>query len=149
MSENIMDQVVLGLWMGRSPPDAKALAPFDLVVNLEGTAPFLQENGDVMPRYVWAPMEDCEIQNKPEMPDQIRFLASLINLALMSGKRVLVHCSAGMNRSGIVAARVLIGQGFSSEKAIEAVRRARGEYALCNTSFETWLQGEVGEEVKR
>lgn len=137
-----VNQVALGLWIGQSPSAAEMLNGFDLVVNLEDRAPFLQENRGVMPRYIWAPMEDCDIQTKPEMPDQIRFLASLVNLALMGGKRVLIHCIAGLNRSGVVSARALIGQGFSAEKAIAAVRRARGEFALCNPSFEEWLQGE-------
>lgn len=44
---------------------------------------------------------------------------------LDTGERVVVHCRAGIGRSGSVAARLLIERGLPPEQAIVAVRRAR------------------------
>lgn len=44
---------------------------------------------------------------------------------LDAGERVVVHCHAGMGRSGAVAARLLVERGMSPEQAIVTVRRAR------------------------
>jgi protein-tyrosine phosphatase len=42
---------------------------------------------------------------------------------LRMGRRVLVHCSAGMNRSGTVCCAVLtLLEGISAEDALERVR---------------------------
>ena len=44
---------------------------------------------------------------------------------LTAGRRVLIHCLAGLGRTGTVAARLLIEQGVPSETAIQRVRQAR------------------------
>ncbi len=56
-----------------------------------------------------------------------------------AGKRVLIRCRAGLNRSGLVMALVLIREGFSAEAAIELIREKRGDVALCNYVFVDWL----------
>ena len=45
--------------------------------------------------------------------------------SLRAGERVLVHCSGGLGRSGMVAAKLLTALGASANHAIAAVRRAR------------------------
>ena len=55
------------------------------------------------------------------------------------GKRVLVRCQAGLNRSGIVTALVLIREGYSAEEAIQLVKDNRGSAALTNEHFNEWL----------
>ncbi len=44
---------------------------------------------------------------------------------LGGGGRVLVHCMAGMGRTGTIAARLLVESGWSPEDAIRAVRKSR------------------------
>ncbi|MBI2969639.1 MAG: cyclin-dependent kinase inhibitor 3 family protein [Gammaproteobacteria bacterium] len=44
---------------------------------------------------------------------------------LLQGERVLVHCFAGLGRTGTVAARLLVEMGAPPEEAIAAVREAR------------------------
>jgi protein-tyrosine phosphatase len=56
-----------------------------------------------------------------------------------SGKKVLVRCQAGINRSGLVTALVLIRDGHSPEEAIRLIRDKRCEAALSNSRFENWL----------
>jgi hypothetical protein len=64
-----------------------------------------------------------------------------------SGKRVLVRCQAGLNRSGITMALVLIREGYSPQEAIDLIKSERGSWALCNSTFTRWLQSLSVEEV--
>lgn len=57
-----------------------------------------------------------------------------------NGKRVLVRCQAGINRSGLVMALMLIREGYSAEDAIELMRGKRGRAVLANKHFEAWLK---------
>ena len=56
-----------------------------------------------------------------------------------SGDRVLIRCQAGLNRSGLVTALILIRAGLAANKAIALIRKQRGEDALFNEEFCEWL----------
>jgi len=58
---------------------------------------------------------------------------------LKSGDRVLVRCQAGLNRSGLVTALILMKEGLTAQDAIDLIRTKRHEDALFNTSFANWL----------
>jgi len=84
-----------------------------------------------------------------EVPDdvltsqQIRAVADFAALAVQDyagGRRVLVRCRAGMNRSGLVVAEVLIRSGLSAGDAIATIRRHRAPGALNNESFVAYLE---------
>jgi ADP-ribosyl-[dinitrogen reductase] hydrolase len=49
---------------------------------------------------------------------------SLKNL-LLSGESIVIHCLAGLGRTGTVAARILIELGMDPEAAVRQVRKAR------------------------
>jgi protein-tyrosine phosphatase len=55
------------------------------------------------------------------------------------GDRVLVRCQAGLNRSGLVLALILIKDGLTPQDAIARIRDNRGEDALFNRDFHNWL----------
>lgn len=57
-----------------------------------------------------------------------------------AGNRVLIRCQAGLNRSGLVMALVLIREGYTAKDAIDLIRAKRAEMALCNHAFEAWLR---------
>lgn len=57
-----------------------------------------------------------------------------------AGKRVLIRCQAGWNRSGLITALVLIRHGFGAEQAIELIRERRSPNALCNRTFEQFIR---------
>lgn len=44
---------------------------------------------------------------------------------LRGGGKIIVHCRAGLGRTGMIAARLLVEMGISPDKAIAAVRAAR------------------------
>ena len=56
-----------------------------------------------------------------------------------AGKRVLIRCQAGINRSSLVAALLLIRDGYSARRAIDQLRRTRGGAVLANQHFNDWL----------
>lgn len=67
------------------------------------------------------------------------FMVREVHADWKNGKKVLVRCQAGINRSGLVTALVLIRDGYSPEDAIRLIRDNRCEAALSNSRFEAWL----------
>lgn len=59
--------------------------------------------------------------------------------ALLDGGNVLVHCQAGINRSNLIAATVLIKLGYTPERAIALLREKRSPQVLANPTFEQFL----------
>lgn len=53
--------------------------------------------------------------------------------------RVLIRCQAGLNRSGLVTALVLMLDGHSATEAVNQLRARRSPWALCNDAFVDWL----------
>ena len=61
-----------------------------------------------------------------------------------AGDRVLVRCQAGLNRSGLVTALVLMLAGWEPADAVRQLRVARSPHALCNAAFVAWLLRDAG-----
>jgi protein-tyrosine phosphatase len=55
------------------------------------------------------------------------------------GKKVLIRCQAGWNRSGLITALVLIREGYEPAEAIRLIRQNRSSWALCNADFVNFL----------
>lgn len=66
-------------------------------------------------------------------------LAADAHRAWKQGDRVLIRCQAGINRSGLIMALVLMKEGYSSADAISLMRSKRSEYVLINKDFENLL----------
>ena len=60
----------------------------------------------------------------------------------LSGDRVLVRCQAGLNRSGLVTALIMMSTGLDAETAIEQIRKNRSDIALFNNNYVEWLMSE-------
>lgn len=70
--------------------------------------------------------------------DNIVELAALVNKCRVEGP-TLVHCQAGLNRSGLVAGAALVMSGMTGREAIDMLRASRSPAVLCNRTFEQWL----------
>lgn len=70
---------------------------------------------------------------------QVVGLADWVNVCRADGP-TLVHCQAGLNRSGLVTAAALCRDGMTSNGAIRWIREARSEACLCNESFVSYLR---------
>jgi len=66
------------------------------------------------------------VQNSdPPTQEQLRTGVAAIQATLAAGERVVVHCAAGLGRSGTLLAAYLVSQGLDPEAAIARVREAR------------------------
>ena len=72
---------------------------------------------------------------------RVRELGALVATAVRDRRQVLVRCSGGLNRSGVVIAEALVQLGHSPCDAIDLVREARGPWALTNPGFVAYLGG--------
>lgn len=138
------DEILPGLFQGGTEdhdviwqPAARRLRgdfPFDLVVTLYADA-------NPAP---WGVQEirfgfyDADLAE--EDAHRVIAIARQAHRAWTSGERVLIRCQAGVNRSGLVSALVLMLEGYSPEAAIELLRQRRGRRVLCNADFERWLR---------
>jgi hypothetical protein len=65
--------------------------------------------------------------------------------AWKSGKRVLIRCQAGINRSSLVMAHVLMKDKYKAREAIDLMREKRSKAVLLNRHFVDYLV--MSEEV--
>ncbi|WP_437056292.1 protein-tyrosine phosphatase family protein [Streptomyces sp. enrichment culture] len=136
-------EVVPGLWMGGHEfkgssgqlEFAVVRDEFDLVqtlLRLPGHGP-----GPGVAHQVW-PIPDGPLDGT-QLAGVIR-LAEAACEAVDSGRRVLVRCYHGYNRSGLVVAHALVRQGRSADEAIRLIRARRSPWALHNELFVEYLR---------
>lgn len=64
------------------------------------------------------------------------------------GKRILIRCQAGLNRSSLVTALVLIREGYTAKDAINLIREKRNPECLFNPQFRKFLLTLDPEEIR-
>ncbi|MFF3325593.1 protein phosphatase [Streptomyces sp. NPDC002889] len=136
------DEITTGLWVGghvwsvadRAHQDVVVEREFDLVISLYTRAGHGPADG--VEHHV-APIPDDWLT--AEEIDRVRGLAVVAADAVRAGRRVLVRCYSGYNRSGLVAAQALIELGHDGAGAIDRVRLRRSPWALHNLAFEQYL----------
>lgn len=120
-------EIALGLWQGSFPPRGATLAKlgFDTLVL---AAEELQFPADSYPgvEVIGAPNRD---DGSPLTWNQLQTAVATareVQKRLQDGKKVLVTCAAGVNRSGLVSALTLhFVYGWSGERCIQVVRERR------------------------
>jgi len=136
LCEDPWNEVVPGLFMGGHDVRAQSASAcvvrdeFDLVVSLTTREGYGPSPGV---EHVVARLADA-VLDAPNAA-RVRELGTLVATAVDEGRRVLVRCSGGLNRSGVVVAEALVQLGHSPDEAIRAVRAARGPWALTNPGF--------------
>src|SRR5664279_2220524 len=71
--------------------------------------------------------------------DQVDAIAAWVKSCVADGP-TLVHCQAGLNRSSLIAGRVLTMGGMEGRDAVKLLRERRSTACLCNPSFARWLR---------
>jgi len=125
-----------GLWQGQRPATYQG---FHLVVSCEkhlAKGPMAGFDGVV----IHVPMEDTDEFVIDGFA--VSVAAHAVALALRRDKRVLVHCTGGINRSSVITVRALEKRGMSTNDAIILLRAQRDKWCLCNKNFERWLTGD-------
>jgi len=56
-----------------------------------------------------------------------------------AGQKILIRCQAGLNRSGMLTALVLMRLGFTADVAIRTLREKRSPDVLVNRAFERYV----------
>ena len=146
LPENTWDEIKPGLWLGgthdehdmrwgRASHELPPIGPdeFDTIITM----------------YAWARPADWFVKEirfgiyDGDMSDfdtaSLHEIVSIAHRDWKAGKKVLVRCQAGINRSGLIMALVLIRDGMSAAKAIELMRSKRARSVLRNETFEKWL----------
>jgi protein-tyrosine phosphatase len=103
----------------------------------------------IVTMYAWARPADWNVQEfRYGVPDasikeiDLNRLRQAVDFGYdrwKQGDDVLVRCQAGLNRSGLVMALILIKDGFTAYQAIDLIRQRRTEIALFNENFVNWL----------
>ncbi len=149
--ENLWDEILPNLWQGgtddydeigdstyvkkNAKDDASFITPdkFDTVITLYQYANpvgwFVKEL-----RYCVYDSEISEL-NETELFSVARFAHG----EWKNNKRVLIRCQAGLNRSSLVTALVLIRDGYEPAEAVNLIRTNRLEYCLFNEDFERYI----------
>lgn len=130
---NAVDTILPDLFIGGYRA-AEETDGYHVVVNLSGDRRLLE-----------APlMIDWPVADREEMPDvpTLWQLARVITESIDAGKKVLVHCAAGMDRSGLMCAAVLmLREPITGKEAMQRIRECRPG-ALANETFAKWLSRE-------
>lgn len=132
-----------GLWMGghqfadRAGPARTAVVrdEFDLVLTLLRLPGHGPDPG--VEHHVW-PIPDGPLDGT-QLTGVMR-LARAADDALEDGRRVLVRCFHGYNRSGLVVAHALALSGYTADDAIRLIRARRSPWALHNQLFVEYLR---------
>ncbi len=132
---NQLTEIAPGLYQSGTPDAVEV----DVVVSLQIEPPAYLPASPSPEQLlvVWWPIADGPMPHA----DTVRTLAGFVVALLDQGKRVLVHCAGGNNRSGLVVARILMQRGATADEAIETIRRSIPT-ALNNQQFERWLREE-------
>lgn len=144
--EPLWSEVLPGLWqggtagndemhIGRPVADARIKPKdFDTVITMYGYA----QPADWQVKEFRLAIYDSDMRDfdAEELFDLVR----VAHTDWQKGKKVLVRCQAGWNRSGLITALVLMRQGYTTDQAIDLIREARSKHALCNHHFVAFLR---------
>jgi protein-tyrosine phosphatase len=86
--------------------------------------------------YLSFPIEDRTV---PDSRDATAGFIEKLASALEEGKSIAIHCRAGIGRSSLIAASVLVRNGMSSAEAFDRIRMARQCDVPDKPSQRTWV----------
>ncbi|MBM0201790.1 dual specificity protein phosphatase family protein [Micromonospora sp. STR1s_5] len=139
-------EIIPNLWMGGhdygdlyDPTPAIVAGEFDSVVSLyhrDGHGP-----NDGIP-HTFLRIVDGDLDG--DELDMVRSIAERVADEVRTGRKVLVRCQAGLNRSGLVVAFTLTRLGFTPHEAIRRIRAQRSPHALFNAEFVRYVLHEDG-----
>jgi hypothetical protein len=119
------------LWVGGCPVD-EAPSRFKFIISLYPWVSYKIHAHQVLTTaYLFDNSE------RPDL-DTLAALVAHVNIC-RTIDATLVHCQAGLNRSGLVAALALKAGGMSGRDAIDLLRKKRCDSVLCNRTFEAMV----------
>jgi len=83
------------------------------------------------------PIEDRSV---PEASPEFDKFIDRLNAELQAGLPIVIHCRAGIGRSSLIAACLLIRRGMLADEALTAVEGARGCSVPDTPEQRTWIK---------
>ena len=74
------------------------------------------------------------------LPDDAAAFGRFANDMAARGKPVAIHCRAGIGRSSVLAAAIMIGAGQSADDALDAIATARGVQVPDTDEQRDWIR---------
>lgn len=145
MTRSEANEVARNLFVGSKPLPGRH-AGIDVIIL---TAMEYQPPAELFPEteVIHVPLDDAP--DRPMRHDEIAAAlggATRVARRLNEGRRVLVTCAMGLNRSALVAALAMHEvHGMGADEIIARLRRARGSWALSNPNFEKLLRVVIDE----
>lgn len=134
-------EVIPRLWQGGAPkPGSYA---FDLIVL---AASEYQPSADKFPgvEILRVPLPDdwrgMTADARAQLYASAVAAAQAVATAHRAGRRVLVTCGAGLNRSGLITGLALRDLGHTADEALALIRKARGARALAGKAFPDFIR---------
>lgn len=87
-------------------------------------------------RFISFPIKDYGV---PSSEEEVHDLVKQVEHLLDRGNTVGIHCRAGIGRSAIVAACMLVERGQSVEVSFEQIERARGVHVPDTVNQREWV----------
>jgi len=151
--QDLYSEILPGLWQGgthdfdtlefpKEYPIWKSQREFDSVATLYAIAHPV--GWGVAERRYGFPDSVLSEKDIPE----IHSIADWAYMEWKAGKKVLIRCQAGWNRSGICTALVLMMAGYDPKEAIDLIRARRSPHALCNADFVRYLESLASHSLK-
>lgn len=138
------DRVGPRLYVGAHHIDVSWLDGFDVLVLCAEELQDAPEGAAERMKVLRCPLAD----DRPTRRERLRAwgAAQALNQERLRGRRVLVTCAQGVNRSAWVAALALWQQGLPASSAVATIRKRRTPRGvvlrpLCNEHFVAHLQG--------
>jgi protein-tyrosine phosphatase len=142
----LWSEILPGLWVGGTDDNDTIETSANTRLSREITK---NDFDTVVTLYAWAKPADWLV-------DELRFgfydsniehidweklsrVVEYAHTAWKSGNKTLIRCQAGLNRSGLTTALVLMREGYEAADAISLMRSKRTNYVLCNADFEKHL----------
>lgn len=146
----LFSEILPGLFQGGTPDDLWLDAGSDLQRRED---PIDGHFDAVVSLFAWSQPCDWGVEElrygfpdaHPQHADMSRVIraAHWAHERWTAGDRVLIRCQAGLNRSGLVTALVLMLDGWPAGEAITHIRTRRAPVALINDAFVDWLLTEA------
>lgn len=114
-----MDEIIPNLWLG-DKEDAEKVDDGFIVVSVADKA--IDRDNFLIPIYnLWGKEYNGKVENMDAF--MVKKARKLIAHLLGYGKKVLVHCDAGIDRSPFIVAKVIQGHDVNFEKAYAFVKK--------------------------
>jgi protein-tyrosine phosphatase len=81
----------------------------------------------------------------PRCSAEAERIARRLSDELLNGKGVAIHCRAGIGRSSLIAACVLVLNGYEASSALDAISKARGLEVPDTEAQKLWVSAFQGQ----